>query len=88
MAGGVEREDVYKAAELVEWVIDETPTRNGYTKFKCPASCGVHQMWLHKTPSNPNHFREKRQWLLRQTCSVEVLKRKKKEMEARRSKRR
>jgi hypothetical protein len=32
-------------------------TKRGYLIMRC--SCGNHQETLHKTPSNPNHFRNK-----------------------------
>jgi hypothetical protein len=32
-------------------------TKRGYLIMRC--SCGKHQETLHKTPSNPNHFRSK-----------------------------
>lgn len=38
---------------------DDPPKQNkkGYIKVLC--GCGAHKFWLHKTPSNPNFFREK-----------------------------
>lgn len=56
MAGGTEREDVFAEAARLTWTIDERPNRKGYLKMRCP--CGKHQKWLHKTPSNPNYFRD------------------------------
>lgn len=56
MAGGVEREDVYLAAAELHWTVDEKPNKKGYFKVRCP--CGRHLKWLHKTPSNPNYYRE------------------------------
>lgn len=56
MSGGVEREDVYAAADELGWTIDDKPGGNGYFKMRCP--CGKHLKWLHKTPSNPNYYRE------------------------------
>jgi hypothetical protein len=32
-------------------------TKRGYLIMRC--SCGLHQETLHKSPSNPNHFRQK-----------------------------
>lgn len=56
MAGGVEREDVFAAADSLRWRVDDRPNRNGYFKMQCP--CGQHTKWLHKTPSNPHYYRE------------------------------
>lgn len=47
------------AAEL-GWT-DAGDNKKGYTKLKCP--CGDHITWLHKTPSNPNYWNEKIQYL-------------------------
>lgn len=57
VSGGVEREDVYRAAAELGWTIDDKPNKNGYFKMRCP--CGKHVTWLHKTPSNPNYYRER-----------------------------
>lgn len=56
MAGGVEREDVFAAAKELGWAIETKPNGKGYLKLRCP--CGKHLHWLHKTPSNPNYYRE------------------------------
>jgi hypothetical protein len=39
----------------------------GYLQMRC--GCGRHLVWLHKTPSNPNHFREKVAYMIR-VCST------------------
>ena len=56
MSGGVERKDVYAVAARHGWTIDDKPNSKGYFKMKCP--CGKNLKWLHKTPSNPNYYRE------------------------------
>lgn len=38
------------------WTVART-TKRGYLILRC--SCGAHQETLHKTPSNPNHFKRK-----------------------------
>lgn len=37
-----------------------------YYRMRCP--CGSHQTWIHLTPSDPNHERNKRAWLARTGC--------------------
>ena len=56
MSGGKERKDVYAVADELNWTIADKPNKKGYFKMKCP--CGKHLKWLHKTPSNPNYYRE------------------------------
>jgi hypothetical protein len=56
VSGGVERSDVYEAAAELHWTVDDRPNKKGYFKVKCP--CRKHTKWLHKTPSNPNYYRE------------------------------
>lgn len=62
MSGGNGREDVFAYADANDWKIDE-PNKKGYLKMRCP--CGQHLKWLHKTPSNPNYYRECLQWMKR-----------------------
>jgi hypothetical protein len=45
-------------------------TKRGYLIMRC--SCGKHQETLHKTPSDPNHFRNKVAHMVRE-CSSTVL---------------
>lgn len=45
------------------WTPIFPPNKKGYIKLLCP--CGSHMTWLHKTPSNPNYFREAIQHLAR-----------------------
>jgi hypothetical protein len=40
----------------------------GYLVMRC--ACGAHQETLHKTPSNPKHFREKAAHMIR-LCSTQ-----------------
>ncbi|CQD10571.1 hypothetical protein BN000_02181 [Mycobacterium europaeum] len=47
-----------------DWV--EVTGRKGYRKFRCP--CGSHQKTIHKSPSDPNYFRNLRGWFHRQSC--------------------
>lgn len=67
MAGGKEREDVYREAEQLGWSIDDKPNSKGYFKMKCP--CGKHMRWLHKTPSDPNYYRNVVGWM-RRVCTA------------------
>jgi hypothetical protein len=48
------------------WVVRRS-TGRGYIEVAC--GCGDHLGRLHKTPSNPRHFREKAAFLVRQ-CST------------------
>jgi hypothetical protein len=60
-----------EAVELVAqhgWVVART-TKRGYLYMRC--SCGLHQETLHKTPSNPNHFKWKASRMISQ-CSRRV----------------
>jgi hypothetical protein len=66
MSGGVEREDVFQAVEELRWT-QKKPNKKGYIKLLCP--CGKHKTWLHKTPSNPNYYRERVNFLRRCECS-------------------
>jgi hypothetical protein len=58
------------------WAIDQVAEHGwtvhhenakGYLQMRC--GCGRHLVWLHKTPSNPNHFREKVAYMIR-VCST------------------
>lgn len=60
------REDALSVAEELGWTIVEV-NRKGYTKLHCP--CGAHKKWLHKTPSNPNHFKEAIAYMRGRACS-------------------
>jgi hypothetical protein len=51
-----ERDDAIRAAERCGWTVARI-TKSGYTIMRC--ACGEHQETLHKTPSNPAHFRQK-----------------------------
>ncbi|HVV37975.1 MAG TPA: hypothetical protein VHC63_15300 [Acidimicrobiales bacterium] len=51
-----EREDGFANMREMGWVIART-TKKGYTIFHCP--CGDHSITFSKTPSNPNHYRER-----------------------------
>lgn len=47
--------------ELHGWSADH-PNKKGYIPLKC--SCGgLHMGFLHKTPSNPNHWTQKASYL-------------------------
>lgn len=61
----------HEAVEAVAshgWTIARV-TKRGYLVMRC--SCGAHQETLHKTPSNPNHFKQKAAHMIK-TCSTEV----------------
>jgi hypothetical protein len=62
MAGGVEREDVFQLADELHWR-NEGPNKKGYVKLLCP--CGKHKTWVHKTPSNPDYYRQRMNFLRR-----------------------
>ncbi len=64
MAGDNQREDVFRVVDELHWIAADKPGKNGYLKLKCP--CGKHMKWLHKTPSNPNYYRDTIKWLRRQ----------------------
>lgn len=71
MSGGNserEREDVVKEVASHGWYLARE-TKKGYYVMRC--SCGNHQETLHKTPSDPNHFRNKKSRMLSQ-CSSQV----------------
>ena len=50
-----DRAKALEAAIALGWT-DDGDTKKGYTRLKCP--CGKHMTWLHKTPSNPNYWKE------------------------------
>lgn len=63
-------DELQRAISLVEehgWSVAGV-ARRGYVKVRC--GCGVHTGWFHKTPSNPKHYREKANFLIRQ-CSTQ-----------------
>ena len=55
MAGN-DRKSTLELAEELGWR-EAGQGKKGYTKLKCP--CGKHITWLHKTPSNPNYWKER-----------------------------
>lgn len=59
------REDALAVARGLGWEVVGVSGK-GYTKLHCP--CGKHKRWLHKTPSNPNHFKEAISYMRRQVC--------------------
>jgi hypothetical protein len=52
----VTRDEAVAAVAEHGWYPART-TKRGYLIMRC--SCGDHQETLHKTPSNPHHFRQK-----------------------------
>ncbi len=42
----------------------EGPNSKGYFKLKCPCP-GKHLTMVHKTPSNPNYWKERKQFIER-----------------------
>lgn len=50
--------------ELEGYVFDPEPNSKGYLRAKCTCG-GRHSGWLHKTPSNPHHHKEKAAHLVR-----------------------
>ena len=67
MAGGVEREDVFAVAFELGWTVRKRRSGKGYEMLVCP--CGQHKTWVHKTPSNPNYYRERVNFIRRQDCN-------------------
>lgn len=60
-----EREKALRAAATLGWTYVPPSKGSPYGKLKC--GCGKHITWLHKTPSNPNYYRERVQYM-RRTC--------------------
>jgi hypothetical protein len=54
--------------ELNGWRVARVST-SGYRIMRC--GCGQHQGTLHKTPSNPNHFRQRAKAMVA-LCSKQV----------------
>lgn len=70
MTGSAEQERA-KAVEVLAqhgWVVART-TKRGYLIMRC--ACGDHYGTLHKTPSNPNHFKQRSGYMISQ-CSRPV----------------
>lgn len=57
-------EGLIRDAEERGWAA--TQTSRGYYRLRCP--CGRSMTWIHKTPSNPNYEKNKRNWLGRTEC--------------------
>lgn len=51
-----ERDAAIAAAEAAGWTVVRV-TKRGYSVMRC--SCGAHQETMHKSPSNPFHYRRK-----------------------------
>jgi hypothetical protein len=66
MADPAERRRALRALAQNGWRVSHV-NRKGYIHMLC--GCGSHRGVLHKTPSNPNHFRQKAAFLIRQ-CST------------------
>jgi hypothetical protein len=64
----VTRDEAVEAVAEHGWHAART-TKRGYLIMRC--SCGSHQETLHKTPSNPNHFRQKAARMVA-VCSSQV----------------
>lgn len=62
------RDEAVAVVESHGWVVARM-TKRGYLVMRC--SCGQHQETLHKTPSNPNHFKRKARYMV-STCSTQV----------------
>ncbi len=50
------RDEAVQAVAGSGW-LPARETKRGYLIMRC--SCGAHQETLHKTPSNPDHFKRK-----------------------------
>jgi hypothetical protein len=68
-SGKSERDAVVEEVAAHGWIVARE-TKRGYLIMRC--SCGQHQETLHKTPSNPNHFRSKAARMVSE-CSRPVL---------------
>lgn len=64
----VTRDEAIAQVAAHGWTVART-TKRGYLILRC--SCGRHQETLHKTPSNPDHFKRKAERMTSQ-CSVPV----------------
>lgn len=63
--GDDERDRALREVETCGWWIART-TKRGYLVMRC--GCGEHQETMHKTPSNPDHFRQKAARMTRTCC--------------------
>ena len=59
------REDAEKVRKGLGWTVGGVG-KQGYEKWLCP--CGAHKKWIHKTPSNPNYFKDAIAYMRRQSC--------------------
>ena len=50
------RDEAVREVARYGWFVARE-TKRGYLRMHC--SCGDHKETLHKTPSNPNHFKRK-----------------------------
>jgi hypothetical protein len=63
MGKQTEMERALEYLALEGWYVHDTSAK-GYVEVRC--SCGgKHIGWLHKTPSNPQHYRQKANRLIR-----------------------
>lgn len=63
------RKDIQAVLETfhqANWRIDDPPK---YYRVRCP--CGMHQRWIHRTPSDPSYCKNAIRWLERQPCYEE-----------------
>jgi hypothetical protein len=67
MSKDAERDRALDRLSAHGWYVHEV-SRKGYYKMRC--GCGEHTGMLHKTPSNPNHYREKTAFLISKCSSI------------------
>ena len=63
MGNNADRDRLFEEAKRLGWTRVDG---KGYTKLLCP--CGEHKTWVHKTPSNPNYYRERLKFIGRFGC--------------------
>jgi hypothetical protein len=59
------RSAAIQEAKACGWIVARV-TKAGYTIMRC--ACGEHQETLRKTPSNPDHFRQKASRMVAMCC--------------------
>jgi len=65
-----EIEQLLEAFDEAEWRIEDPPK---YYRVKCP--CGLHQRWIHLTPSGAHYIKNALAWMHRQGCQGELARR-------------
>ena len=66
------RREVHDRAKELGWTIVLATKRRPYDKLLCTCG-GKHKKWLHKTPSNPNHYKEAIAFMQRACSEAKVI---------------